>query len=192
MNLLVRVCIDPLLKPENGVGTVPAGQQELLISPGVAFVVDGAQLTTATESPSAAVTTAATGTWGPARREIRAPASPTSRVLVIPESVNPGWVARTSSGVRLTPVTVNGWQQGWVVPAGDPGNITLTFASNSVYRVGLALGLALLPLLAVLGLRARDLVGFTFLQFMFHLPVVLALVWLLGMTFDFAPPVVPR
>ena len=49
----------------------------------------------------------------------------------------------------------------------------------------------MLPLLAVLGLRARDLVGFTFLQFIFHLPVVLALVWLLGMTFDFVPPVVP-
>ena len=49
----------------------------------------------------------------------------------------------------------------------------------------------MLPLLAVLGLRARDLVGFTFLQFIFHLPVVLVLVWLLGMTFDFVPPVVP-
>ncbi|MBJ8346541.1 TIGR00366 family protein [Antrihabitans sp. YC2-6] len=49
----------------------------------------------------------------------------------------------------------------------------------------------MLPLLAVLKLRARDLVGFTFLQFMFHLPVVLLLVWLLGMTFDFVPPVVP-
>jgi short-chain fatty acids transporter len=49
----------------------------------------------------------------------------------------------------------------------------------------------MLPLLAVLGLRARDLAGFTFLQFIFHLPVVLLLVWLLGMTFDFVPPVVP-
>ena len=49
----------------------------------------------------------------------------------------------------------------------------------------------MLPLLAVLGLRARDLVGFTFLQFIFHLPVVLLLVWLLGMTFDFVPPVAP-
>jgi short-chain fatty acids transporter len=49
----------------------------------------------------------------------------------------------------------------------------------------------MLPLLAVLGLRARDLVGFTFLQFIFHLPVVLLLVWLLGMTFDFVPPEVP-
>jgi len=49
----------------------------------------------------------------------------------------------------------------------------------------------MLPLLAVLGLRARDLIGFTFLQFMFHLPVVLLLLWLLGMTFEFEPPVMP-
>jgi short-chain fatty acids transporter len=49
----------------------------------------------------------------------------------------------------------------------------------------------MLPLLAVLGLRARDLIGFTFLQFMFHLPVVLLLLWLLGMTFEFVPPVQP-
>ena len=50
----------------------------------------------------------------------------------------------------MTPIAVNGWQQGWVVPAGDPGTITLTFASNSLYRAGLAVGLALLPLLALL------------------------------------------
>ena len=49
----------------------------------------------------------------------------------------------------------------------------------------------MLPLLAVLRLRARDLVGFTFLQFLFHLPVVLLLVWLLGLTFSFDPPVQP-
>ncbi|MFI6216840.1 short-chain fatty acid transporter [Nocardia brasiliensis] len=49
----------------------------------------------------------------------------------------------------------------------------------------------MLPLLAVLKLRARDLVGFTFLQFIFHLPVVLLLVWLLGMTFDYVPPIIP-
>jgi arabinofuranan 3-O-arabinosyltransferase len=80
-------------------------------------------------------------------------------VLVIPESINPGWVAHTSTGARLTPIAVNGWQQGWVVPAGDPGTITLTFASNSLYRAGLAVGLALLPLLAMLTLwrtRRKD------------------------------------
>ena len=137
---------------------LPAGQQELLVSPGTQFVVDGARLSVpgAPESPqlpSATIFPAAIppgGQWGPARRVVLAPASSTARVLVIPESINPGWVARTSAGVRLTPVAVNGWQQGWVVPAGDPGTITLTFASNSLYRVGLAVGLALLPFLALL------------------------------------------
>jgi arabinofuranan 3-O-arabinosyltransferase len=133
---------------------LPAGQQELLISPGAQFVVDGARLSTPTSAqiPTASPVRADTGAWGPGRREVRAPASPTSRVLVIPDSINPGWVARTSAGARFTPVAVNGWQQGWIVPAGDAGTITLTFASNSLYRAALAVGLALLPLLAALPL----------------------------------------
>jgi arabinofuranan 3-O-arabinosyltransferase len=137
---------------------LPTGQQELLISPGAEFVVDGARLSVPGEAelPSARVASAPIGAWGPSRREVRAPASPTARVLVIPESINPGWVARTNSGARLTPVAVNGWQQGWVVPAGDPGTITLTFASNSLYRSGLAVGLALLPLLALLAWWRRS------------------------------------
>jgi arabinofuranan 3-O-arabinosyltransferase len=133
---------------------LPAGQQELLVSPTAQFVVDGIRLSVpdAAEIPGAAVTSAKTGAWGPGRREVRAATSNTSRVLVVPESINPGWVARTSAGVRLTPVAVNGWQQGWVVPPGDPGTITLTFAPDSLYRAGLAVGLALLPLLAFLAL----------------------------------------
>ncbi|OBH73612.1 hypothetical protein A5682_05235 [Mycobacterium mantenii] len=139
---------------------LPAGQQELLISPGVQFVVDGAELSARADAEVARpVRVSSWRAWGPDRREVQAPASATSRVLVVPESINPGWVARTAAGARLTPVAVNGWQQGWVVPAGDPGTITLTFAPNSLYRVGLAVGLALLPLLALLALwrtRRRD------------------------------------
>ncbi|WP_180338864.1 alpha-(1-_3)-arabinofuranosyltransferase domain-containing protein [Mycobacterium ulcerans] len=137
---------------------LPPGQQELLISPGTQFVVDGAQLTppAAGELPGAAAVPAETGAWSATRREVRAPASQTPRVLVIPESINPGWVARTGAGTQLTPVAVNGWQQGWVVPAGDPGTITLSFAANSLYRAGLAIGLSLLPVLVLLVLwRAR-------------------------------------
>ena len=70
--------------------------------------------------------------------------------MIVPESLNTGWVAHTTAGTQLTPVAVNGWQQGWVVPAGTSGTITLTFAPNSLYRAGLAGGLALLPLLALM------------------------------------------
>ncbi|WIM87049.1 alpha-(1-_3)-arabinofuranosyltransferase [Candidatus Mycobacterium wuenschmannii] len=129
---------------------LPAGQQELVISPGSQFVVDGAELTGPDTAPSTSATPVRTGAWGPAHREVIAPESKTARVLVVPESVNPGWVARTGTGDRLKPLTVNGWQQGWIVPAGASGTITLTFAPNALYRAGLASGLALLPLLALL------------------------------------------
>ena len=49
----------------------------------------------------------------------------------------------------------------------------------------------MLPLLGVLSLRARDIVGFTFLQLLVHLPLVLFLLWALALTLDYHPPVVP-
>jgi arabinofuranan 3-O-arabinosyltransferase len=132
--------------------TLPAGQQELLISPGAAFVVDGVQLAgpLASQLRTAATTPAQTGAWGADHREVNVAPSQASRVLVVPESVNPGWTARTGDGSVLSPVTVNGWQQGWVLPPGTAGTVTLAFASNALYRVGLAGGLALLAVLALL------------------------------------------
>jgi arabinofuranan 3-O-arabinosyltransferase len=148
---------------------LPAGKEELLISPGEGFIVDGAQLVTdraaappaqltaappaqLTAAPPAQLTNAQIGAWGPDRREVRTDSSPNPRVLVVPESINPGWVAHTRDGAQLAPVVVNGWQQGWVLPAGTGGTITLTFPSNGPYRAGLGWGLALLPLLALLAL----------------------------------------
>jgi arabinofuranan 3-O-arabinosyltransferase len=133
---------------------LPQGQQELLISPGAAFVVDGVQLVgpLGRQLPSAATNPVHTGAWSSDHREVDVPASQGSRILVVPESINSGWTARTADGTTLTPVTVNGWQQGWVVPAGAAGTISLSFGANAVYRAGIAGGLALLPILALLAL----------------------------------------
>ncbi len=49
----------------------------------------------------------------------------------------------------------------------------------------------MLPLLGVLGLKARDIVGFTFIQLLVHIPLVLGLLWLLGTTLHYVPPVIP-
>jgi short-chain fatty acids transporter len=49
----------------------------------------------------------------------------------------------------------------------------------------------MLPLLGVLGLKARDIVGFTFMQLLVHVPLVLGLLWLLGMTLEYRAPVMP-
>jgi short-chain fatty acids transporter len=50
----------------------------------------------------------------------------------------------------------------------------------------------MLPLLGVLGLKPRDIVGFTFLQFLVHVPVVLFLLWFFAGTLIYAPPVIPH
>lgn len=49
----------------------------------------------------------------------------------------------------------------------------------------------MLPLLGVLGLKARDLIGFTFVQLLVHIPVVLFLLWALGQTLTYFPPIKP-
>lgn len=133
---------------------LPAGQQELVVSPGDTFFVDGAQLTgpEARQIGAAPTTPAQTGAWGPDHRELTVEPSDESRVLVVPESINPGWVAHTADGSALTAITVNGWQQGWLLPPGTEGPVTLSFPSNTPYRAGLVGGLALLPLLFVLAL----------------------------------------
>src|SRR5207244_5704788 len=41
----------------------------------------------------------------------------------------------------------------------------------------------MLPLLGILGLKARDIVGYSMLQFVVHVPLVLFLVWILTYTF---------
>jgi arabinofuranan 3-O-arabinosyltransferase len=131
---------------------LPAGEQELLISPGAAFVVDGVQLAgpQARDIPTAATNLVSAEVWHADHREIDVPAADRSRVLVVPESVNPGWTAHSADGATLHPIVVNGWQQGWVLPPGTAGTITLSFGLNTLYRAGLVSGLALLPLLALL------------------------------------------
>ncbi len=46
----------------------------------------------------------------------------------------------------------------------------------------------MLPLMGILNVRARDLAGYSILQLMFHIPVVLFLCWLLAKTLPYLPP----
>ncbi len=60
----------------------------------------------------------------------------------------------------------------------------------AVYDLGEALAnlvqpFWMLPVLALLGLRARDVMGYTFLVFALLLPVVLILTWVLGLTLSY-------
>jgi short-chain fatty acids transporter len=49
----------------------------------------------------------------------------------------------------------------------------------------------MLPLLGILELRARDVIGFTMIQFIVHVPLVLLMLWAFGLTLEYRPPTMP-
>ncbi len=126
---------------------LPAGQQEVSVNPGQAFTVDAVSLTVGSPVDGAATTTPDVSEWTAASRAVQIDSGP-ERLLVVPESTNPGWVARVD-GRELSPVVVNGWQQGWIVPAGASGTVELTYRFDSLYRWSLVVGLVLMALLLV-------------------------------------------
>ncbi|GEP37216.1 alpha-(1-_3)-arabinofuranosyltransferase [Nocardioides psychrotolerans] len=74
----------------------------------------------------------------------------TDTLLTVRENTNPGWVA-TRGGRELTPVVVDGWQQGyWLPEVGSRETVTMDFAPDTLYRGALVAGL--LGLLALFAL----------------------------------------
>ena len=61
------------------------------------------------------------------------------RVLVMADNANPGWQANLG-GQALEPQVVDGRRQGFVVPEGAAGRLTIDFAPDRPYRWGLAIG----------------------------------------------------
>ena len=80
-----------------------------------------------------------------------------SSLLVLDQGANDGWRA-TADGRRLRQVTVDGWRQGWVLPAGGPVDVRLDFAPGRWHRAGLLVGLLALLLLGGLVGSARRVV----------------------------------
>lgn len=88
--------------------------------------------------------------WGDTFRKVTVPRSTHQQLLVVPESANPGWVARikgANGATLLEPTVANGWQQAWIVPAGYAGPVELEFTPDKPYRAFLLAGLIALVLL---------------------------------------------
>lgn len=49
----------------------------------------------------------------------------------------------------------------------------------------------MLPLMGILNVKARDLAGYSILQLLFHIPIVLILCWLFAQTLPYLPPRLP-
>ncbi|GAB2522790.1 alpha-(1-_3)-arabinofuranosyltransferase [Nocardia heshunensis] len=115
----------------------PSGRVDVAVAPTELFTVDELRLDRAPALPPVADPKGTTGT----------------QVLVLPLSTNVGWQAHTANGGTLKPLVINGWQQGWLVPPGTQGPITVSFPTDRWYRLAIFGGLLLLLPLIVLALR---------------------------------------
>jgi arabinofuranan 3-O-arabinosyltransferase len=87
-------------------------------------------------------------TWSATSRSVRVNTK-VAALLVVHENENQGWQA-TYDGARLPAVTVDGWQQAWVVPADANGVVRLRFAPQTAFSVGLIAGAGTAVLLLLL------------------------------------------
>ncbi|MFD4527423.1 alpha-(1-_3)-arabinofuranosyltransferase family protein [Streptomyces sp. NPDC058470] len=73
--------------------------------------------------------------WLGDRREVTV-GSGAASYLTTYENFNDGWKA-TLNGKELTPVRLDGWQQGWQIPAGAGGTVKLSYEPSTMYEAGL-------------------------------------------------------
>jgi arabinofuranan 3-O-arabinosyltransferase len=107
---------------------------------------------------NAAVSRAAFGSlqvrrWSDTRREVHVSTAAAS-FLSVAENANAGWSA-TLHGKRLQAVTLDGWHQGWLIPAGSDGVVHLVFGPQPAVIGGLALGALAIVVLLVGALPTR-------------------------------------
>lgn len=88
--------------------------------------------------------------WDDEDRRVGVEAGPAA-VLALTENANPGWQA-TAAGRRLAPVVVDGWRQGWQLPAGPRTDVHITFGPGRTYRAALIAGALAVLLLAAFAL----------------------------------------
>ncbi|MGP3925518.1 alpha-(1-_3)-arabinofuranosyltransferase domain-containing protein [Streptomyces sp. 8N616] len=103
-------------------------------------------------SPAAARTVKATD-WGGDRRTVTVGAGQASYLQTY-ENANDGWKA-TLNGEELTPLRLDGWQQAWLIPAGEGGTVRLEYEPARLYEAGLIGGVVGVVLLAGLALVRR-------------------------------------
>ena len=105
----------------------------------------------AASPPQTVLPTPVIRTWDGTHRTVSVAERSVPTVLVVNENANPGWQAQLR-GKTLSSTTVDGWQQGYVVPAGAAGTVHLDYTPDTPVRWGMAFGGLLAIALLVLAL----------------------------------------
>ena len=108
-----------------------------------------------TAAASGASRAVAIRSWQPDQRRLGIGPGAAS-YLEVHENYNPGWSAALN-GRQLTPARLDGWQQGFIVPAGPGGAITLSFRPAAAYH--LALVISMLAVALLLAITAWSFLG---------------------------------
>ena len=106
-----------------------------------------------TAMPPASSRPASVLQWSAASRILRVAAASQS-YLAVNENFNAGWQA-TIGGRILQPVQLDGWKQGWLLPAGTRGLVKLTYLPDAPYRASLFGGLAALAVIIAVAFAPR-------------------------------------
>ncbi|MEV0619478.1 alpha-(1-_3)-arabinofuranosyltransferase family protein [Nonomuraea sp. NPDC050404] len=118
-----------------------------------AFTIDSLVVGALPDEPRGVEGAAVRGAWDTSVREVMVNA-PKDSFLVVNENHNAGWRAQIG-GETLKPVRIDGWKQGWELPAGTSGTVRLDYLPDRPYRLALLLGLAGIALLAAAALVMR-------------------------------------
>ncbi len=126
--------------------TLYAGRTDVDVEPSAFAVPERLELTAPGGTVAPVQVPVRVERWDAQARTVRLPATDRPTLLVTGENLNAGWRA-TLGGRTLAAQRVDGWRQGWVVPAGDGGRVELAYTPDRPYR--LALGAGLLGVLVV-------------------------------------------
>lgn len=140
---------------KNGTIELDNGSHTLETGSGGPLAITDLTLTRGDTSPQASSQRKVTTTdWTGSTREVEVSEGDAS-YLRTHMSVNKGWKA-TMDGKELSSLRLDGWQQGFLIPAGTSGTITLEYAPTTYYNGGLiAAGIGLLVLLGLAFVRRR-------------------------------------
>jgi arabinofuranan 3-O-arabinosyltransferase len=145
-----------------GALSLGAGQHTLTAATPGTFAVTDLSLTSTDPGPRTAATSGASRavnvrSWQPDQGRLSV-GSGAASYLEVHENYNPGWTAALN-GQKLTAVRLDGWQQGFVVPAGPGGTITVSFRPARAYLIALAV--SVLAVVLLLALTAWSFIGRT-------------------------------
>lgn len=141
---------------DSAVLPLSAGTHELRVAANGVLAPDSLTMVrVGTTLPTAGTDGAATvRSWTATSRSVEVTAPRTS-LLVVHENASAAWRA-TLDGRPLRSVTLDGWQQAWIVPAGSAGLVHLTFGPQRTVDLAFVAGAAaLLLLLALAAARPR-------------------------------------